>query len=91
MTEHRMRIAKLSPQLAKRLRLSSNYHARVWCECMNDTPYAPGTFTRSIRPLREVLDDPRRLGQWDALGVIDLRVLGSAADLYRTHIEAAAA
>lgn len=88
-----MFMAKLSPQTAKRMGLSSNHHARVWCSCTNDTRFPPGLFTRSIsgRSLREVLNDPRRLGQWDALGVIDLRVVGSAVELFHQHTATEAA
>lgn len=81
---HAMRVAKLSPRIAKRMGLSSNHHARVWCDCMDDGINDPGK--DSARPMRDVLNDPRRLGAWDAIGVIDLRVANSALDLFRQHI-----
>jgi hypothetical protein len=84
MADHQMFMAKLSPQVAKRMGLSKNHHARVWCGCMTDSKYAPGYF--STRTPEQVLADPRRLGSWDALGVVDLRIPGSALALYREHL-----
>jgi hypothetical protein len=81
---HKMRMAKLSPRLAKRMGLSSNHHARVWCECMNGSVKPPGYY--SMRPEREAVSDTRRLGSWDWIGVVDLRVPNSALDLFRQHI-----
>jgi hypothetical protein len=83
-----MFMAKLSPQVAKRMSLSANHHARVWCSCMADQ-ISPGGYT--VRPLRLVLSDPRRLGQWDALGVVDLRVTGSALEMFHRHTATEAA
>lgn len=81
--KHTMRMAKLSPKLARRMGLSSNHHARVWCDCMNDGLNAIGTF--SARPLRDTMNDPRRLGSWDWLGIVDMRIANSALDLFREH------
>lgn len=77
--QHKMRIAKLSPKMAKRLGLSSNRHARVWCTCMDDPLYPPGSFGDP--------NDPRRLGTYDALGVVDMTNAGSAKRLWREHIK----
>lgn len=90
-TPHKMIIARPSRGVAKRLGLNPNHQARVWCTCMEDAlhPGLSGVF--SERPMHEVLADPRRLGSYDALGVIDLRVPYSAMALWRAHIREATA
>lgn len=83
---HQMRLAKLSPKTAKRLGLSSNHHGRVWCTCMDNPMWPAGNW--SERSQSETLSDPRRLGAWDSLGVVDLRDAGSAITLFREHARA---
>ena len=90
-----MHIAKVSPKIAKRLGLNSNHHARVWCSCMDDSENGPGFWagmhpdTVNERTIQQAATDTRRLGSYDALGVIDMRVPGSALELYRAHVREA--
>lgn len=84
--QHKMRVAKVSTVIAKRLGLNANHHARVWCDCMRDGVNPPGTW--SHRTLAEVDDDPRRFGAWDCIGVIDLRIAGAAVEMFREHVRA---
>ncbi len=39
-----------------------------------------------MRPIREVLADPRRLGGWDHFAVVDMRIEGSALAAWRAHV-----
>jgi hypothetical protein len=82
---HKMYLAKPSSRTARRLGLSSNHHARVWCSCMDNPSFPPGQF--SHRASAQVLADPRRLGSFDALGVVDLRVPNSALDFWKGHLK----
>lgn len=81
---HRLRIAIPSRKVARRLGLNRNHHARVWCDCMDENG---GEVRYTYRTPYEARNDPRRLGSYDALGFVDLRVPGSALDLYREHLE----
>lgn len=91
-SEHTMRLAKLSPAVARRMGLSSNVHFRVWCECQRQQKSEPGTFAgqhasvKRERTAQQAFDDPRALGGWDALGVVDVRDYGSALRLWRAHV-----
>lgn len=85
---HRMRLAKLSPRTAKRLGKSSNHHARVWCDCMDEPVFNVGTFALPERSLYETQNDPRRLGSFDSLGIVDLRDSQSAILLWKEHVDA---
>lgn len=82
---HRMRVAKVSPVYAKRNGLSANHHLRVWCECMDHPVSSPGTW--SVRSPERVRNDPRRLGSYDHLGVVDMRVPFSALQLFKQHVK----
>lgn len=82
---HQMQMAKVSPQYARAHNLNANHHARVWCSCMDDPVFPPGNF--SERPRSAVLSDPRRLGAYDHLGVVDLRVPNSALNLWKEHAD----
>lgn len=79
MVEHRMRMAFLGQATAKRRGLNKNHHARVWCDCMDCPVYPPGAF--GFNP-----NDSRRLGSFDALGVVDLRVPFAGLELWRKHV-----
>jgi hypothetical protein len=79
-----MQLAKLAPATARRLGLSSNHHARVWCSCMDHPLHKPGNW--SERGEEHARNDPRRLGAYDHLGVIDLRVANSGLALWRHHV-----
>lgn len=86
-----MRMAKLSPATARRMHLSSNHHARVWCDCMDHPLHSPGAIPSGLyanpdRSVEAIRADPRRLWSFDALGIVDLRVANSAIDLWRTHV-----
>lgn len=85
--EHKMMVASPSLTVARRRGVNKNHSLRVWCTCMAAQKYAPGYF--SMRRQREVEPDTRRLGGWDDLGVVDVRVPGSALDLWREHVREA--
>jgi hypothetical protein len=74
---HRMRTAFVSRGVARRMGLNRNHHIRVWCDCMDLSSGMPWGDE----------NDPRRLGTFDALGVVDSREAGSALDLYRRHLK----
>lgn len=82
--EHRMMSAFPSRVVAARRGLNRNHHVRVWCRCMEGVE-SPGYY--ALRPRREWEPDPRRGGLYDELGVVDVRVPGSALDLWRRHVE----
>jgi len=84
-----MSMARVSPKYARQHGLNPNHHARVWCSCMDRPSRPPGYY--SSRSRAEVVADPRRLGAFDHLGVIDLREAGSALALFRKHVEESAA
>lgn len=79
--------------VAARRGLNRNHHMRVWCTCMADQKAPPGYFRSGPyspeRPSHVVAADPRRLGGWDDLGVVDVRVPNSAVDLWRQHVREA--
>lgn len=83
--QHRMMTAFPSREVARRRGMNRNHDVRVWCTCMADVR-DPGYY--SVRPRREWEPDPRRGGLWDDLGFVDVRVPGSALDLWRRHVEA---
>lgn len=83
--EHVMRLARPGPRTARHRGLNSNHQIRVWCECMAQQIAQPGSY--SERPASVVIADPRRLGGWDDLGVVDVRDSGAALALFRAHIE----
>lgn len=83
---HRMMTAFPSRAVAARRNLNRNHHVRVWCSCMEGVQ-DPGYY--ATRPRREWEPDPRRGGLYDDLGVVDVRVPGSALDLWRRHVEEA--
>jgi hypothetical protein len=85
MAKHEMLIAKLSPQIANRMGLSSNHNARVWCTCMDHPLFPKETWKRRIN--KKYVHYPTRLGAFDALGVIDFRVENSAINLFRKHLK----
>jgi hypothetical protein len=74
---HKMRVAFPSRGVARRLGLNRNHALRVWCDCQtrpSGTPWGDE-------------NDPRRLGNYDALGVVDTREAGSASKLFKKHLE----
>jgi len=75
--QHKMRVAFPSRKVAKRLGLNRNHHLRVWCDCMDLGNVG----------LWGDKNDPRRLGNYDALGIVDTREPKSAQNLYRKHLE----
>jgi hypothetical protein len=81
---HSMRIAFPNRRTAALYRLNRNHHVRVWCTCMDRPSRTPGYY--SERPLGVVMADPRRLGAWDALGYVDVRVPGAALALWQEHV-----
>lgn len=72
--------------------LNRNHSLRVWCECLDNPLHEPGSIPTGLywrdRPLAAVKADPRRLWSYDDIGVVDVRVPGSALDLFRRHVEA---
>jgi hypothetical protein len=74
---HEMRVAFPSRSVARRLGLNRNHHLRVWCICMDLGNVG----------LWGDENDPRRLGNYDALGIVDTREPESALNLYRKHLE----
>lgn len=92
MTEHRMRIARPGRIVARRLGLNTNHHARVWCDCMDQPVNTPGTFAGmdssvvNERTIEQAANDPRRLGSFDPIGVIDLRDPDSLKKLWSDHL-----
>lgn len=92
MTEHRMRIARPSLEVARRLGLNRNHQARVWCDCMDAPVNEPGTFAGmdpsvvNERTVEQAANDPRRLGSFDAIGVIDIRDPDSLKKLWSDHL-----
>lgn len=93
LVEHRMHVAFPSPRVARERGLNRNHDLRVWCECMSGQISEPGTFagmspstTREITKT-ESSTDPRRLGGWDEIGVVDSRIPGSAVELFLRHVE----
>jgi hypothetical protein len=88
MSAHQMRMALPGRVVARRLGINRNHHARVWCSCMDDPIHPPGNW--SINSKREVLNQPRRLGAYDHLGVVDIRTPGSAVALHREHLASVA-
>lgn len=92
--EHRMMTAFPSAQTARRYGVARNHALRVWCTCMAGQRSAPGDLPSGVyhdpaRPASSVEADPRRLGGWDWLGVVDVRIENSALDLWRRHVEEA--
>lgn len=90
---HRMMLAFPSNKVARRTGLNRNHMVRVWCTCQADQISEPGMNPSGLywtdRPSSVVVNDPRRLGGWDYLGVADVRVPNSALDLWRAHVAAA--
>jgi hypothetical protein len=76
-----MQLAKLAPTTARRLGLSSNHHARVWCSCMDNQANPAGHWGTGA-----LEGKVRRLGAYDWLGVVDLRVPNSGLALWRHHV-----
>lgn len=75
-----MFLAKPSRETAAAYKLNTNHHVRVWCSCMDEAGVVV-----SPRTTFETLD-PRRLGEWDALGAADVREPFSALRLFRDHL-----
>ncbi len=88
MTAHQIRMAMPGTVVARQLGINRNHHARVWCSCMDNPSRTPGYY--SHRSQADVVADPRRLGAFDDLGVVDVREPGSAVELWRTHLQEAA-
>lgn len=82
--EHIFIAAFPNAQVARQRGLSSNHHLRVWCTCQSGIGH-PGGWSR--RTPRAWLTDARRAGAWDELGVVDVRVPGSAIQLFRDHVK----
>jgi hypothetical protein len=72
----------MSHKIAKRLGVNKNHSACVHCRCMDDPIFWPGAFGMHRNSDR----DPRRVGMWDALGVVDIRDPNAALELYRAHV-----
>lgn len=76
-TTHRMRTAIPSHSTARRLHLNRWRTLRVWCDCMDHSSGMPWGDQ----------NDPRRLGSFDPIGYVDIRVPNSALDLYHQHLK----
>lgn len=89
---HEMRLAFPSQKVARRLGLNKNRHVRVWCTCQEDAVVGAGTYAgqdaavKYPRTAYQAVHDPRRLGGWDALGVVDVRDPHAALDLFQAHV-----
>lgn len=90
--QHRMMTAFPSQEVARRRGMNRNHELRVWCVCMEDSVSEPGTYAGqhatvvNHRTAAMAANDPRRLGGWDDLGVVDVRVPNSALDLWKEHV-----
>lgn len=91
-----MFMAKVTGKIAKRnpsKNLSPNHHARVWCWCQDNPVSEPGTYAgqhmtvQNDRTREQAANDPRRLGTYDPIGIVDLREENSAVMLFRKHVE----
>lgn len=80
--EHRMFVAFPSRKAARQYNLNRNHHIRVWCICMDHTK-RDGSWGDS--------DYHTRVGNWDWLGVADVRIPGSALEIFHKHLEEVAA
>jgi hypothetical protein len=92
MSEHKMHLSFPSNKVAKRLGVSRNHTLRVWCECQSDQVSDPGTYAgqhftvQHERTRAMAATDPRRLGGWDHIGLVDSRVPNSALNLWKEHV-----
>ena len=89
---HKLRVARPSREVARRLGLNRNHHVRLWCECMDDPVAPPGTYAGqhaavvNPRSAEQAAEDPRRLGGYDHFAVVDVREPGSILAAYREHV-----
>lgn len=92
---HEMRVAFPSRKTARRMGINRNHHVRVWCTCMDNPIRPPGSYAGTDpsvvndRSVYQAINDPRRLGNYDELGYVDVRQPNSALDLWRAHVRAA--
>lgn len=87
---HRMRIAMPSSQTARLYGLVRNQNARVWCTCLDQKhPERQKVDPQKLEDaglLPSGVYDPRLLGDFDWLGIVDVRVPNAALDLFRQHL-----
>lgn len=85
---HHMRVAKPSSATARLYGLNPNHHVRVWCSCQYDgeRQHVDVEAVEATGVLPSAIADTRGLGAFDWLGIADMRIPGSALDVFRAHL-----